>query len=94
MLCRRLLGLARSYSTEAQSELPHNIRVTRLYRHALRQSRDWAYDRDVFCEEGAEIRQKFEDNRHQTDLSISRQLVREGEARLNELAHPDPYACE
>ena len=72
----------------------HVMRVKKLYRHGLKLLMNWTVHRDLWIEKGNELRAQFEANRSvQGQMNIER-LVRAGEQKLKEHAHPDPYKRE
>ena len=72
----------------------HVMRVKKLYRHGLKLLMNWTVHRDLWIQKGTELRAQFEANRSvQGQMNIER-LVRAGEQKLKEHAHPDPYKRE
>lgn len=69
----------------------HSLRVMRLYRHSLKNLENWAVHRDLFIERGFQMRAEFDANKFVKDPRLIEKLVSEGEAKLAEMAHPDPY---
>jgi NADH dehydrogenase (ubiquinone) 1 beta subcomplex subunit 9 len=51
----------------------------------------WAVQRDIFYAERDRIRGQFEANAHLRDLGVVEKAIADGEAKLAEYAHPDPY---
>ena len=51
----------------------------------------WAVQRDIFYTERDRIRKEFEANLHLKDLGVVEKCIADGEAKLEEYAHPDPY---
>jgi hypothetical protein len=51
----------------------------------------WAVQRDIFYTERDRIRREFETNLHLKDLGVVEKAIADGEAKLAEYAHPDPY---
>ena len=51
----------------------------------------WAVQRDIFYTERDRIRKEFEANLHLKDLGVVEKCIADGEAKLAEYAHPDPY---
>ena len=49
----------------------------------------WAVQRDIFYTERDRIRAQFYANAHLRDLGVVE--IADGEAKLEEYAHPDPY---
>lgn len=70
--------------------LTHQQRVTRLYRHALRTTRDWCVDTEVWLHFAREIQTEFQANK-----TVSTRegvvLLNRGLERLLEHRHPEPY---
>ena len=48
----------------------HQIRVTRLYRHCLKNLQNWTVHRELFVTEGFAMREQFERNRALTDARL------------------------
>ena len=69
----------------------HTLRVTRLYRRSLKNLMNWVVWRDLWIEKSLELRAEFDANKNVTDPRLIEKIVSEGEARLAELQHPDPY---
>ena len=61
-----------------------------MYRHSLRCALSWAIDREIFYEEAATIRARFDANKGCSDAKQALVLL-EGKAELYEFTHPDPY---
>ncbi|TXG64658.1 hypothetical protein EZV62_011652 [Acer yangbiense] len=57
-------------------------RVRILYRRALKDTLNWAAD---------DLREKFEANKHVSDLDTIDRLIDNAEATYNNFRHPDPY---
>lgn len=75
-----------------KEELTHQQRVTRLYRNALRAHFNWAVQRPIFIEKAEALRAEFEANRKYTPESPeARYAVLQGERKLAEFSHPEPY---
>jgi NADH dehydrogenase (ubiquinone) 1 beta subcomplex subunit 9 len=73
-------------------ELTHKQRVTRLYRNALRVTFSWALDRRIFLEEAEALRAKFDALKNESaDSGKVRFALTEGERKLADMVHPDPY---
>ena len=51
---------------------------------------DWAIDREIFCEEAAKLRSRFDSNRNCSPEKAHKVLIK-GQAELAEFTHPDPY---
>jgi len=66
-------------------------RITSLYRTSLKQLLSWVVSREVFYEEASKIRREFDENKMVNDPNEIERLLRNGEARLKEYEHPDPY---
>ena len=71
----------------------HALRVMKLYRHALKNLQNWTVHRDLFVERGFQMRADFDKNKFVKDPRLVEKLVSDGEAKLAEMAHPDPYTC-
>ena len=72
----------------------HTQRVTRLYRASLKNLLNWCVWRDMWVEKAFELRAEFDANKNLTDPRAIEKLVSEGEAKLKEFKHPDPYTRE
>ena len=72
----------------------HVSRVTRLYRHALKNLMNWAVHRDLFVQRGFALRAEFDANKSVTDPKLVELIVSKGEKKLAEFTHPDPYTRE
>jgi hypothetical protein len=72
---------------------PHAARVTRLYRASLKNLMNWCVHRDLFIEQGNLLRAEFNANMHVKDPRLIEKIVSDGEAKLLEYQHPDPYTC-
>ncbi|PXF50087.1 NADH dehydrogenase [ubiquinone] 1 beta subcomplex subunit 9 [Gracilariopsis chorda] len=68
----------------------HVQKVTRLYRAALRTSRDWHIDYDMWVKDCERIQARFRANKDKP-LMEGKTLVEKGMAELFEMRHPDPY---
>eukprot|EP01097_Dermamoeba_algensis_P010513 TRINITY_DN782_c0_g1_i8.p1 TRINITY_DN782_c0_g1~~TRINITY_DN782_c0_g1_i8.p1 ORF type:complete len:195 (+),score=24.68 TRINITY_DN782_c0_g1_i8:98-682(+) len=66
--------------------------VTRLYRQALRTSRDWNWDIQSWCKNARQIRAKFDQNKNITSPAAISLKIEEGLATLKSYQHPLPYA--
>ena len=64
--------------------------MARLYKHSLKALNDWAISRDVFLEEAANLRARFDASRNSSAEQAHKLLI-EGQAELAEYTHPDPY---
>lgn len=71
----------------------HAVRVMKLYRHSLKNLQNWAVHRDLFVERGFAMRAEFDANKFVKDKRLVEKIVSDGEAKLAEFAHPDPYTC-
>jgi NADH dehydrogenase (ubiquinone) 1 beta subcomplex subunit 9 len=60
-------------------------------RHSLKTMLSWAVQRDIFYTERDRIRAQFYGNAHLRDLGVVEKAIADGEAKLEEYAHPDPY---
>lgn len=78
----------------ASQAISHAQRVTRLYRHSLKNSLSWCIDRVMWREEALRIRARFDANRHIQDRRLAVSLVQQGEEELQKKMHPDPYLGE
>lgn len=65
--------------------------MTSLYRTSLKQLLSWVVSREVFYEEAAKIRREFDESKGVTDAAEIERLIKAGEGRLADFAHPDPY---
>ena len=73
-------------------QLTHTQQVMRLYRKSLRCLMSWVESREVWNLEATKIRAEFNQNINlPPDSAKSRRLLREGQERLIEQTHPDPY---
>jgi len=70
--------------------LTNNEKAARLYRKSLKCLLSWCIDREIFNEEAMQIRAQFDANRGVSQAAAER-LLREGQAKLFEYSHPDPY---
>ena len=77
--------------SKLQLTASHTQRVTRLYRKSLKNLMNWTVWRDMWIEKGFELRAEFDKNKNVTDPRLIEKLVSDGEAKLAELQHPDPY---
>mmetsp|Transcript_45362 Transcript_45362/g.120645 ORF Transcript_45362/g.120645 Transcript_45362/m.120645 type:complete len:109 (+) Transcript_45362:49-375(+) len=71
----------------------HRLRVMKLYRNAIRLTLNWCIDREVLSKEAIKLRAIFDSHRHETNVKVAEQLLAEGEAKLKQKEHPDPYKC-
>ncbi|ORY83862.1 hypothetical protein BCR37DRAFT_378876 [Protomyces lactucae-debilis] len=69
----------------------HRSRVASLYKRSLTLTRDWTVHRELWFEEAAAIRKRFEANRQVTNPRLVEDLLRKGEEMLVARKHPDPY---
>ena len=72
----------------------HTQRVQRLYRASLKNLLNWCVHRDLWIKKGFELRAEFDANKSVKDARLIEKLVSDGEAKLQEFQHPDPYTCE
>lgn len=80
------------FSKMPAEELTHQQRVTRLYRGALRAHFNWAVKRQVFVQKAEELRREFDAKKHYSPASPeARYAVLQGEAKLLDYVHPEPY---
>ncbi|KAI9181515.1 hypothetical protein LWI28_015796 [Acer negundo] len=66
-------------------------RVRILYRRALKDTLNWAVHRHLFYRDADDLREKFEANKHVSDLDTIDRLIDNAEATYNNFRHPDPY---
>lgn len=69
----------------------NRIRVTRLYRRALKLQMSWTPRYDVFRSQAMEIRRRFDANKSVSDPRMLQKLIDDAERELYENRHPDPY---
>ena len=69
----------------------HVLRVQRLYRSSLKCLANWTVHRDLWIKKGFELRAEFDTNKSVTNSHQIEKLLSDGEAKLAENAHPDPY---
>ena len=69
----------------------HVLRVQRLYRSSLKCLANWTVHRDLWIKKGFELRAEFDANKSVTNPHLIEKLLSDGEAKLAENAHPDPY---
>lgn len=74
--------------------ITHAQRVTRLYRHALKNTLSWCIDRASWREEALRIRARFDANKYVQDRRQAQALLQQGEEELQRELHPDPYIGE
>ena len=72
----------------------HTQRVTRLYRAGLKNLLNWCVHRDLWISEAFKLQAEFRANKSIKDPRLIEKLVSDGEAKLAEYAHPDPYTSE
>ena len=65
--------------------------VCRLYKQALKTSRDWVINVDQWRMEAVRIRDEFEKHREEQNPFVVNRLIGELEDRLADMSHPDPY---
>lgn len=71
---------------------PHVVRVKTLYRQLLKNTFNWyGFDYSAYVIQANELREKFEKYRHVKDHGEAETLIKEAEALLEALRHPDPY---
>ncbi len=58
----RLFGEVQAYYRQAVT-LTHTQQVTRLYRRSLRLAESWTVNRELFNQQAAEIRARFDKNK-------------------------------
>eukprot|EP01098_Paradermamoeba_levis_P013905 TRINITY_DN646_c0_g1_i1.p1 TRINITY_DN646_c0_g1~~TRINITY_DN646_c0_g1_i1.p1 ORF type:complete len:206 (-),score=49.20 TRINITY_DN646_c0_g1_i1:213-830(-) len=71
--------------------LTNHQRVTRLYRQALRTSRDWYFEIDEWEREIKEIRGKFEASKGLTNPVLIEEKINEAKKMLKLYQNPTPY---
>ena len=69
----------------------HALRVCRLYRSGLKNLMNWTVHRELWIEEGFKLRAQFDANKAVTNARVLEKLLTDGETKLAELTHPDPY---
>ena len=69
----------------------HTLRVQRLYRSALKNLANWTVHRDLWISEGFKLRAEFDANKGVTNPNVIEKLLSDGEAKLADMTHPDPY---
>ena len=69
--------------------LTHQQRVTRLYRQALRTSRDWCVDIELWLQHARTIQQEFRANKD-VPLLEGERLAQRGLERLLDYRSPEP----
>jgi NADH dehydrogenase (ubiquinone) 1 beta subcomplex subunit 9 len=70
--------------------LTQNQKAARLYRKSLKTLLSWCIDREIFNDEATEIRAQFDATRGMS-ASASERILKEGQDKLFEYTHPDPY---
>lgn len=72
--------------------IAHKFAVMRLYRAFLRVTFAWTEDRDIWFEEATKIRAEFDKHKNLSPTSLQAiQLLKEGQQKLADNVHPDPY---
>lgn len=66
-------------------------RVASLYKRALKLSKDWTVQRDLWRIEAMAIRRRFDENKHVQNPRLLDDLFRKANAELLDHKHPDPY---
>ena len=69
----------------------HVLRVQRLYRSSLKCLANWTVHRDLWIKKGFELRAEFDANKSVTNTHMIEKLLGDGETKLADHAHPDPY---
>mmetsp|Transcript_4320 Transcript_4320/g.14036 ORF Transcript_4320/g.14036 Transcript_4320/m.14036 type:complete len:116 (+) Transcript_4320:76-423(+) len=69
----------------------HTLRVMRAYRSALRLTRNWTVNRELFRNEADKIRAQFEAGRSIPPGKAAESALARAERELATMAHPDPY---
>ena len=71
--------------------LSHNQKVVILYRRALKTALDWCDTRPIYYQWAANIKKEFRSYNHIRDPFILNKLITNGEKRVLDKAHPNPY---
>merc|ERR1711990_1311400 len=71
--------------------LSHRGQVMSLYKRVLVTQRNWANNRDLFCEEALKTRAAFKSRMGEKEPKIIEQYIADGEAMFAKYRHPDPY---
>lgn len=90
----RSLGVVSRPENSMSAYSVHSMRVMKLYRHSLKNLQNWAVHRDLFIERGFAMRAEFDANKFVKDPRLVEKIVSDGEAKLAEFRHPDPYTRE
>jgi len=91
---RGRLGVVSRPENSMSAYSVHSMRVMKLYRHSLKNLQNWAVHRDLFIERGFAMRAEFDANKFVKDPRLVEKIVSDGEAKLAEFRHPDPYTRE
>merc|ERR1711918_261431 len=71
----------------------HRGRVMSLYKSLLVTQRNWANNRELFCEEALKTRVAFKSRMGETQPKVVEAYCQEAEAMLAKYRHPDPYTA-
>ncbi|XP_009592122.1 NADH dehydrogenase [ubiquinone] 1 beta subcomplex subunit 9-like [Nicotiana tomentosiformis] len=82
-------GVAAAWYVARRAAQKERVRI--LYRHALRDTLNWAVHRHLFYSDADALRERFEANKHVEDVETIDRLIADGEASYNKWRHPDPY---
>lgn len=69
----------------------NTVRVSSLFRQALRTAFDCSLKFDAYRAETIKIRKQFESNRNISNPTDLEEVIKKTEAKLAEWKHPDPY---
>ncbi|GAX84417.1 hypothetical protein CEUSTIGMA_g11838.t1 [Chlamydomonas eustigma] len=75
---------------EIVRQLPHRLRVMRMYRTGLKELLNWSASRHHWYPRAAALRQEFEQNKDETDREQIYKLVDTGENLLSRFRHWEP----
>jgi hypothetical protein len=71
------------------SSLPHNIQVTRLYRHSLKLMASWVIDRREIIQRTKEIKARFDEYSSEASGSpLARYALQQGQEEVRRNIHP------
>jgi NADH dehydrogenase (ubiquinone) 1 beta subcomplex subunit 9 len=85
----RLLQITR-INLHGPVQLPHKLRVTRVYKAILKNQLDWAIFRDVWAHDAAKTQKIFRARAGEMDRARAEAFVQEAEDYLRSRRHPDP----
>uniref|UniRef100_A0A061RMM1 NADH dehydrogenase [ubiquinone] 1 beta subcomplex subunit 9 n=1 Tax=Tetraselmis sp. GSL018 TaxID=582737 RepID=A0A061RMM1_9CHLO len=71
--------------------MTHRVRVMQLYRHILKDIRNWVFSQDVWMKEASLLRAQFDACKHVSDPALVETLIARAEKNLGEWRHPNPY---